>query len=99
MFESRDTRTESQPPFGIDARRLPKATAGTFYGKLEATLESIGFTADVREICRPVYLAAEIPAFSMGRRAMSDEGAALAFANACLSRMIRIYNECWKQMA
>lgn len=74
MFESRDTRTESQPPFGT-------------------------FTADVREICRPVYLPAEIPAFSMGRRAMSDEGAARAFAKACLNRMVRIYNECWKQMA
>lgn len=94
MFESRDTRTESQPPFGIDARRLPKATAGTFYSKLEATLESIGFTGGVREICRPAYLPAEIPAFSMGRRAISDEGAARAFTNACLNRMIRIYNEC-----
>lgn len=44
-------------------------------------------------------LPTEIRAFSMGRRAMSDEGAARAFAKACLNRMVRIYNECWKQMA
>ena len=55
MFESRDTRNESQPQFWIEARRLPKATASTFYRKLDATLESIGFTAGVREICRPAY--------------------------------------------
>jgi len=55
MFESRDTRKESQPQFWIEARRLPKATAGTFYRKLDATLDSIGFTTGVREICLPAY--------------------------------------------
>ena len=55
MFESRDTRNEPQPQFWIEARRLPKATASTFYRKLDATLESIGFTVGVREICRPAY--------------------------------------------
>lgn len=53
MFESRDTRNESQPQFWIEARLLRKAAASTFYRKLDATLESIGFTAGVREICRP----------------------------------------------
>ncbi len=55
MFERRDTRIESQPEFWIEARRLPKATAGTFYRKLDATLESIGFTTGVRAICQPAY--------------------------------------------
>lgn len=53
MSESRDTRNEFQPQFWIEARRLPKATASTFYRKLDATLESIGFTTGVLEICRP----------------------------------------------
>lgn len=55
MFESRDTRSESQTEFWIEARKLPKATAGTFYRKLDATLESIGFTSGVRAICLPAY--------------------------------------------
>jgi hypothetical protein len=55
MFESRDTRHESQPQFWIEARRLPKATASTFYRNLDATLQSIGFAVGVREICRLAY--------------------------------------------
>lgn len=58
MFESRDTRSESQPEFWIEARKLPKATAGTFYRKLDATLECIGFTSGVRAICLPAYAEA-----------------------------------------
>lgn len=55
MFESHDTRHESQPQFWIEARRLPTATASTFYRKLDATLQSIGFAVGVREICRLAY--------------------------------------------
>lgn len=55
MFESRDPIKESQPQFWIDTRRLPKATAGTFYRKLDSTWEKIGFTQGVRELCRPAY--------------------------------------------
>jgi hypothetical protein len=44
-------------------------------------------------------LPSEIPVFSMGRQAMSDETAARTFANACLNRMIRIYKECWDHLA
>lgn len=55
MFESRDPGKDSQPQFWIEARKLPKATAGTFYRKLDATLEKIGFTRGVRELCRPAY--------------------------------------------
>ena len=55
MFESRDANNASQPEFWIDARKLPKATASTFYRKLDETLEAIGFTAGVRETCLPAY--------------------------------------------
>jgi len=37
----------------------------------------------------------EIPDFSMGRLPLHDEAAARRFANTCLNRMIRIYQECW----
>jgi hypothetical protein len=40
----------------------------------------------------------ELPAFSMGRKAMSDGSSARAFAQACLHRMSRMYRECWNQM-
>lgn len=34
---------------------MPQATASTFYRKLDETLDQIGFTTGVREICRPAY--------------------------------------------
>ncbi len=74
MFESRDTRNESQPQFWIEARRLPKATASTFYRKLDATLESIGFTAGVREICRPAYADAAKGGYIVGSAHLSFPG-------------------------
>jgi transposase len=55
MFETRNAAAETQQEFWIDARRLPKATASTFYRKLDETLDSIGFAQGVREICRPAY--------------------------------------------
>jgi transposase len=55
MFESRNAANESQQEFWIETRRLPQATASTFYRKLDETLDSIGFTAGVRDICRPAY--------------------------------------------
>lgn len=54
MFETRST-TETQQEFRIETRRLPQATASTFYRKLDQTLAAIGFTAGVREICLPAY--------------------------------------------
>ena len=54
MFETRKA-AETQPEFWIETRRLPQATASTFYRKLDETLEAIGFTAGVREICLPAY--------------------------------------------
>ena len=55
MFKGRDRTNESQQEFWMETRRLPKATASTFYRKLDDTLDEIGFTEGVREICRPAY--------------------------------------------
>ena len=51
----RDTAADSQPQFWVETKRLPKATASTFYRKLDETLGQIGFTEGVREICKPAY--------------------------------------------
>lgn len=58
MFESRKAAAETQQEFWIETRRLPQATASTFYRKLDETLDAIGFTAGVREICLPAYAEA-----------------------------------------
>ena len=58
MFESRKAAAETQQEFWIETRRLPQATASTFYRKLDQTLDAIGFTAGVREICLPAYAEA-----------------------------------------
>lgn len=55
MFKSRKAAEESQQEFWIESRRLPKAAASTFYRKLDETLDAIGSTSGVREICRPAY--------------------------------------------
>jgi len=59
MFESRDRASEDQREFWVETRRLPKATASTFYRKLDDTLNEIGFIEGVREICRPAYADAQ----------------------------------------
>src|SRR5690606_29584560 len=58
MFESRKAAAETQQEFWIETRRLPQATASTFYRKLDETLDAIGLTAGVREICLPAYAEA-----------------------------------------
>lgn len=55
MFRERGQEGEQQEEFWVERRRLPKVSASTFYVKLDATLESIGFAEGVREICRPAY--------------------------------------------
>ena len=55
MFKRRDSAQDTQPQFWVETKRLPKATASTFYRKLDETLASIGFAEGVREICRPAY--------------------------------------------
>lgn len=54
MFKPRSA-AETQQEFWIETRRLPQATASTFYRKLDETLDAIGFTAGVRGICLPAY--------------------------------------------
>jgi len=55
MFKPRQAAAENQQEFWIETRRLPQATASTFYRKLEDTLNAIGFAAGIREICMPAY--------------------------------------------
>jgi transposase len=55
MFKRRDSAEDSQPQFWVETKRLPKATASTFYRKLDETLAKIGFTEGVRDICKPAY--------------------------------------------
>lgn len=64
MFETRKAAAETQQEFWIETRRLPQATASTFYRKLGETLDSIGFADGVREICPPTPTppAADAPA-------------------------------------
>ncbi|NJM36760.1 MAG: hypothetical protein HC845_02180 [Akkermansiaceae bacterium] len=44
MLKPRDTAADTQPQFLAETKRLPKATASTFYRKLDKTLTLIGFT-------------------------------------------------------
>ena len=55
MFEERDPQGDKQNEFWLVRDQLPQATAGTFYRKLNETLDEIGFAKGVREICRPAY--------------------------------------------
>ena len=55
MFEERDPQGEKQDEFWLVGDKLPQATAGTFYQKLNQTLDEIGFAQGVREVCRPAY--------------------------------------------
>ena len=55
MFEERDPQGDRQNEFWLVRDQLPQATAGTFYRKLNETLDKIGFAPRVREICRPAY--------------------------------------------
>lgn len=53
MFKERDADGLDQGEFWVRRSELPRAAAGTFYRKLDETLEKIGFAEGVREICRP----------------------------------------------
>ena len=55
MFEERGRENAGQEEFWVERKRLPQPTASTFYRKLDETLDAIGFTSGVRELCRPVY--------------------------------------------
>ena len=59
MFRERGKEGAQQEEFWVERRRLPQPRASRFYEKLEETLEGIGFSEGVREICRPAYAEAE----------------------------------------
>ncbi len=54
MFKRREKK-EKQSEFWVEATRLPAATPGTFYQKVNATLEAMGFAKEVWKICEPAY--------------------------------------------
>lgn len=58
MFKPRQAAVDNQQEFWIEARRLPQATASTFYRKLDESLERMGFAEGVRETCQPAYASA-----------------------------------------
>ena len=45
----------AQPEFWVATEQLPKSPKSTFYSKLDETLKSFGFAAQVRQICAPAY--------------------------------------------
>ena len=55
MFETRDGNDPEQNELWVQSKKLPKASPDPFYRKLDKTLSELGFTEDVREICRPAY--------------------------------------------
>lgn len=54
MFKRR-VKKEKQAEFWVEATRLPAATPGAFYQKVNATLESMSFAQEVWKICAPAY--------------------------------------------
>ncbi|MCX8097892.1 MAG: transposase [Casimicrobiaceae bacterium] len=54
MFERRE-RSEEQAELWVVAGELPAATPDTFYRRVNATLEKIGFAKEVWAICEPAY--------------------------------------------
>ncbi len=54
MFERRE-RSEEQAELWVIAGELPAATPDTFYRRVNATLEKIGFAQEVWAICEPAY--------------------------------------------
>ena len=54
MFQRR-AKKEKQAEFWVEATRLPAATPGAFYKKLDATLEAMSFAREVWKICEPAY--------------------------------------------
>jgi len=59
MFKRREKK-EKQEEFWVEATRLPAATPGAFYRKVNATLEAMGFAKEVWKICEPAYAEASL---------------------------------------
>lgn len=54
MFERRAGKPK-QDEFWVTTKELPKATPGTFYRRVNESLENIGFAKEVWAICEPAY--------------------------------------------
>jgi transposase len=59
MFQRRKKK-EKQEEFWVEATRLPAATPGAFYRKVNAPLEAMGFAQEVWKICAPAYAEASL---------------------------------------
>jgi transposase len=59
MFKRREKK-EKQEEFWVEATRLPAATPGAFYRKVNDTLEAMGFAQEVWQICEPAYADASL---------------------------------------
>jgi hypothetical protein len=59
MFKRR-AKKEKQEEFWVEAARLPAATPGAFYRKVNDTLEAMGFAQEVWQICEPAYADASL---------------------------------------
>src|SRR5215217_2215005 len=57
MFERRAERAQ-QHEFWIAREEIAAPRAAGFYRKLEATLQELGFAAEVWKLCQPVYAKA-----------------------------------------
>lgn len=45
----------AQGEFWVAAHQLPQSPKATFYNRLDETLESLGFSGKVRDVCAPAY--------------------------------------------
>ena len=54
MFQRR-VKAEKQDEFWVEATKLPAATPGTFYRRVEETLERMSFSKEVWKICEAAY--------------------------------------------
>jgi transposase len=53
MFSEKQKAAQAE--FWVVSHQMPKSPKGTFYSKLDETLESFGFAEKVRQICAPAY--------------------------------------------
>jgi transposase len=53
MFSKKQKAAQAE--FWVAAQQMPISPKGTFYSKLDETLESFGFAEKVRQVCAPAY--------------------------------------------
>jgi transposase len=52
--------TAAQQEFWVATQQLPKSPRDTFYSKLDDTLQELGFSDKVRELCAPAYRQSKV---------------------------------------